>query len=126
LQLNDCYITAAVHCAPPANKPLPSEFANCRPYLLEELRLLKKVRVVVPLGMIGFKTYFAARKELGLDSSPRLAAFGHGVVIALPDKLTVICSYHPSQQNTQTGKLTETMLDHVFRQAREIIGENPV
>jgi len=118
LRLIDCYITAAVHCAPPDNKPLPSEFENCRPYLLEELKLLKKVRVVVPLGMIGYKTYFSARKQLGWENPSPLPSFGHGVQIQLKDGVTVVCSYHPSQQNTQTGKLTEAMLDDVFRQAR--------
>lgn len=121
LRLLDCYITAAVHCAPPDNKPLPSEFVNCRPYLLDELQRLKKVRVAVPLGLIGFKTYFAARKELGWPNPAPLPPFGHGLASRLPDGVTVISSYHPSQQNTQTGKLTEAMLDDVFRQAREII-----
>jgi uracil-DNA glycosylase family 4 len=122
LKLQDCYITAAIHCAPPDNKPLPSEFLNCRPYLLEELELLKKVRVVVPLGMIGFKTYFNARKQLGWDVPSPLPAFGHGAEARLSDGVRVICSYHPSQQNTHTGKLTESMLDDVFRRARKRIG----
>jgi uracil-DNA glycosylase family 4 len=122
LKLQDCYITAAIHCAPPDNKPLPSEFLNCRPYLLEELELLKKVRVVVPLGMIGFKTYFNARKQLGWDVPSPLPAFGHGAEARLSHGVRVICSYHPSQQNTHTGKLTESMLDDVFRRARKRIG----
>jgi uracil-DNA glycosylase family 4 len=122
LRLIDCYITAAIHCAPPDNKPLPSEFANCRPYLLEELRELKAVRVVVALGLIGFKTYFAARKQLGWQNPVPLPPFGHGLSTRLPDGVTVLSSYHPSQQNTQTGKLTEKMLDDVFRKARKVIG----
>jgi len=121
LRLIQCYITAAIHCAPPDNKPLPSEFANCRPYLLDELQQLKRVRVVVPLGMIAFKTYFAARKQLGWRNPSPLPPFGHGVKAELPDGLTIIGSYHPSQQNTQTGKLTEMMLDDVFRNARRIL-----
>ena len=121
LRLIDCYITAAVHCAPPDNKPLPSEIATCRPYLLDELQKLKKVRVVVPLGSIGFKTYFGARKQLGWANPVPLPPFGHGLATKLPDGVTVISSYHPSQQNTQTGKLTEEMLDDVFRQTREIL-----
>ena len=75
LRLIDCYITAAVHCAPPDNKPTPEEFANCRPYFLEELQRLKKVRVVIPLGLIAFKTYFAGRKELGWKNPSPLPAF---------------------------------------------------
>ena len=121
LRLIDCYITAAVHCAPPDNKPLPQEFVNCRPYLLEELQGLKKVRVVIPLGMIGFKTYLTARKELGWKNPPRMPAFGHGSVTRLDDGVTIVSSYHPSQQNTQTGKLTEAMFDDVFRKARGLL-----
>ena len=121
LRLIDSYITAAVHCAPPDNKPLPSEFANCRPYLLNELEQLKKIRVVVALGLIGFKTYFRARKQLHWPNPVPLPPFGHGLAAKLSDGVTVISSYHPSQQNTLTGKLTEKMLDDVFRQAREKI-----
>jgi len=121
LRLIDCYVTAPVHCAPPDNKPLPSEYSNCRPYLLEELKLLKNVRVVVPLGSIAFKSYFTARKEVGLKNPSPLPPFGHGLSAILPDGITVISSYHPSQQNTQTGKLTETMLDAVFSQARTLL-----
>ena len=121
LQLIDCYITAAIHCAPPENKPLPSELANCRPYLFEELQRLKSVRVVVPLGLVGFKTYFLSRKQLGWNNPSPLPPFGHGLERKLPDGVTVISSYHPSQQNTQTGKLTKEMLDDVFRKARKIL-----
>jgi uracil-DNA glycosylase len=121
LKLIDCYITAAIHCAPPDNKPAPEEFDHCRPYLLEELERLKKIRAVVPLGMIGFKTYFRARKELGWRNPPRLPVFSHGGVTLLEDGTSVVSSYHPSQQNTQTGKLTEAMFDDVFRKARRVI-----
>jgi uracil-DNA glycosylase family 4 len=121
MRLIDCYITAAVHCAPPDNKPLPEEFMHCRPYLIDELRRLKKLQVVIPLGLVGFKAYFAARKELGQDNPSPLPAFGHGRTIALEDGMKVITSYHPSQQNTQTGKLTEPMFDEVFRQARKAL-----
>jgi len=121
LRLIDCYITAAVHCAPPDNKPSLEEFANCRPYLLEELQALNAVRVVIPLGMIGFKTYFSARKQLGWKNPSRLPDFSHGGVSVLEDEVRVISSYHPSQQNTQTGKLTEMMFDEVFLKARKIL-----
>ena len=121
LRLIDCYITAAIHCAPPDNKPQPSEFANCRPYLLEELKHLKRVQVVIALGMIGFKTYFSARKQLGLQNPAPLPPFGHGSVARLGDGMTVISSYHPSQQNTQTGKLSEKMFDDVFSKASKVL-----
>jgi len=124
LQLIDSYITAAIHCAPPDNKPLPSEFVNCRPYLLDELQRLKEVRVVVALGLIGFKTYFTARKELGWENPTPLPKFGHGLTADLDDGVTVISSYHPSQQNTQTGKLTEKMFDDIFRKARSVVIRN--
>jgi uracil-DNA glycosylase len=78
--------------------------------------------VVVPLGLIGFKSYFAARKELGWTNPSPLPGFGHGASATLPDGVTIISSYHPSQQNTQTGKLTEEMFDDVFRRARGILG----
>jgi uracil-DNA glycosylase len=121
LQLIDSYITAAIHCAPPDNKPLPSEYKNCRPYLLEELKQLKRVRAVVVLGFIAFKNYFSARKELGKVNPVPLPPFGHGSWAELPDGITLISSYHPSQQNTQTGKLTVEMFDDVFRRARAVI-----
>jgi len=122
LKLKDCYITAAVHCAPPDNKPLPSEYANCQTYFLEELQQLRNLNVVVALGGIAFKSYFRARKKLGWLNPNPLPAFGHGVRASLSDGVTVIGSYHPSQQNTQTGRLTEAMLDAVFREAREVLG----
>lgn len=121
LKLIDSYVTAAVHCAPPDNKPLPSEFKNCRPYLLDELQRLKHVRAVVALGLIGFKSYFTARKELGRENPVPLPPFGHGLSCKLADGVTIISSYHPSQQNTQTGKLTIEMFDDVFRKARAIV-----
>src|SRR5579872_7474513 len=121
LELVDCYITASVHCAPPDNKPLPSEYLNCRPYLLEELKYLKQVKVVVPLGLIAFKNYFSARKELGWVNPTPLPPFGHNVAVRLQDGVTVVTSYHPSQQNTQTGKLTEAMLDAVFNRSRMLL-----
>ena len=121
LKLLDSYITAAIHCAPPDNKPLPSEFVNCRPYLLDELQKLKRVRVVVALGLIAFKSYFAARKQLGWPNPSPRPVFGHGLKSTLPDGVTVVSSYHPSQQNTLTGKLTEEMFDAVFRQARDLL-----
>src|SRR5262249_26741793 len=116
--------TAAIHCAPPDNKPLPSEFVNCRPYLLDELQRLNRVRVVIALGLIAFKTYFSARKQLGWENPAPRPPFGHGLVARLSYATRVISSYHPSQQNTQTGKLTEKMFDDVFRKARTLLDQN--
>lgn len=114
LRLTGAYVTACVRCAPPANKPLPEERDNCAPYLERELALLANVRVIVPLG--GF-AYANVARLLGLRRRP---AFGHGVEAPLADGRTIVCSYHPSQQNTFTGKLTEEMLDAVFARAREL------
>ncbi len=117
LQLNDCYITAAVHCAPPENKPLPEEFTACRPYLLRELILLQRVQVVLALGQIAFAAYVAARRDLGLAVPSPQPRFGHASVHRL-EPVTLIGSYHPSQQNTFTGRLTREMFHSVFQQAR--------
>jgi len=123
LRLHDAYITAAIRCAPPANKPRPSEIANCRPYLLEELMLLDRVRVVVGLGRIGWQAYLHARKALGAPPSARRPEFAHGAATRFPDGLTLIACYHPSQQNTFTGKLTRPMLRGVFATARRLLKE---
>jgi len=121
LKLKDCYITAAVRCAPPDNKPSRIEFERCRPYLVEELKLLKDLRVVIALGKIAFDSFLAAHQKSGaLMPKPR-PLFGHGKSIVLPNRVTLICSYHPSQQNTFTGKLTQPMFQAVFRKAREVL-----
>lgn len=125
LKLSDCYITAAVHCAPPDNKPLPEEFLACRPYLLQELTLLKNVRVVIALGQIAFAAYLTARKELQLSVPTPAPRFGHGKQYLL-DGVTLIGSYHPSQQNTFTGRLTCEMFQSVFQQARQAIEDKVV
>jgi uracil-DNA glycosylase family 4 len=118
LKLNDCYITAAVHCAPPANKPALQEFRRCRPFLVRELKLFTTARVVIALGKIAFDSFLAAYQENGgVISKPR-PKFGHGATAILPDGIRLICSYHPSQQNTFTGKLTRPMFQSIFDQAR--------
>ena len=122
LVLRNCCITSAVHCAPPDNKPSREEFAACRPYLVQELQLLKRVRVVVTLGHIAFQAYLSARRELGLDVPSPKPRFGHGVSYDL-DGITLIGSYHPSQQNTFTGRLTRDMFQAVFQQARQLIDQ---
>jgi uracil-DNA glycosylase family 4 len=118
LKLKDCYITAAVRCAPPGNKPSRAEFERCRPYLVQELKVFKNLRLVVVLGKIAFDSFLSAyRKNSGVLPKPR-PKFGHAVSVVLPDGLRLICSYHPSQQNTFTGRLTRPMFHRVFEQAR--------
>lgn len=121
LRLNDCYITAAVRCAPPANKPTREEFENCRPYLVQELGRLKRIRVVIALGKIAFDSFLKAYRESGGSLSKPRSQFRHGAFIHLGDDLTLLASYHPSQQNTFTGKLTRKMFNAVFRKARELL-----
>jgi uracil-DNA glycosylase family 4 len=114
LTLTGAYITASVHCAPPANKPDPSERTNCAPYLARELGLLSEAKVIVVLGKIACDT---VADFYGLRPRP---TFGHLAEHALPDGRTLLCSYHPSQQNTFTGVLTEPMFDAVFARARAL------
>ena len=121
LKLEDRYITAAVRCAPPGNKPLRAEFERCRPYLVQELKLFKNLRVVVVLGKIGFDSFLSAYRENGGVLPQPRPKFGHAVSVVLPDSLRLICSYHPSQQNTFTGKLTRPMFHRVFEQARAVL-----
>jgi uracil-DNA glycosylase family 4 len=120
LVLTDVYITAAARCAPPANKPLPQELANCAPYLERELEGLKKLRVIVALGRIGFDAYLNYLKRQKLITGKREYRFGHGAEYTLPDGRTLLASYHPSNQNTQTGKLTKEMFRKIFKRAREL------
>jgi uracil-DNA glycosylase family 4 len=115
LMLRDAYITATVHCAPPANKPRPDERAACAPYLSRELALLSRAVVIVALGQFAWQA-LAAHHEL----RPR-PKFGHLAEVALPGGLVLLGSYHPSQQNTFTGTLTEPMFDAVFERARRVI-----
>jgi len=118
LTLTDCYITAPVKCAPPDNKPLPQERANCAPWLERELALLDTIRVVVALGGYAWDT---ALRHLGpVRPKPR---FTHGAEAALPNRRVLLGSYHVSQQNTQTGRLTEAMLDGVFRRGRQLVDD---
>ena len=122
LELLDCYVTAAVRCAPPGNRPTPQEFDHCRNYLVRELALLQSVTVVVALGQLAFRSYLTARRELGQPLPSPLPSFGHSAVYNLRDGPTLIASYHPSQQNTNTGRLTQEMFHSVFTKAREYIG----
>jgi|TARA_B110000305_G_C19368556_1_gene603219 uracil-DNA glycosylase family 4 len=114
LELTDAWVTSPVKCAPPANKPTPNERAQCRPFLNREFEYLKGLKVVVALGGIGYQ---AVAQHLEVRPRPK---FGHGVEVLLESGLTILCSYHVSQQNTFTGRLTEEMLDAVFSRAREL------
>jgi uracil-DNA glycosylase len=114
LRLLDAYLTAAVRCAPPANKPTTEERDTCEPYLRREIALLDRARVYVALGAFADE---AVCRVFAVRPRPK---FGHGVEVVLPDGRVVVCSFHPSQQNTFTGKLTREMLDAIFRRAVEL------
>jgi len=123
LKLRNCYITAPLRCAPPANKPRPEELRNCQPYFERELALLTRVRAVLVLGRIAFDAYLrVVRKRHGFSRPPTLV-FSHGASLALPCGLPrLFCSYHPSQQNTQTGRLTQEMFQQVLDNIRDYLG----
>jgi len=121
LQLQNAYITAAARCAPPGNKPLPTELSNCREYLLREWQLLRNIRVVLGLGKIGFDAAFDAARQFHYTQLTARPRFGHGVEVLLHENLVLMGTYHPSQQNTFTGKLTEPMFDAIFSRIRQII-----
>jgi len=121
--LRDLYITAAVRCAPPDNKPLPLELANCASYLDRELHGLKKAKVIVALGKIAFDAYLTHLKQLGLIERRRGFLFQHGAKYKIPDGRTLLASYHPSNQNTQTGKLTRAMFMQIFKEAARLADE---
>jgi uracil-DNA glycosylase family 4 len=120
LQLRDAFILAAVRCAPPDNKPTPEEIVNCLPHFDAELNALANVRVVVALGKIGFDAYLNLLKHRGVAVKPK-PEFGHGVAHTLRDGDTLIGCYHPSRQNTHTGKLTPQMMDEVFGKVRRLL-----
>lgn len=123
LVLKNLYITAAARCAPPDNKPLPEELANCAPFLERELEGLRNVRVIVALGKIGFDAYLNYLKRLGKLESKKPYIFKHGAKYCMPDGRTLLASYHPSNQNTQTGKLTRPMFVRIFKEAACIADE---
>jgi uracil-DNA glycosylase len=124
LTLADCYIGASVRCAPPANKPTLDEFTACRPFVLGELRHLPRVRVVVTLGKIAFDQYRRAIRESGVELPHPRPRFGHGALCVLPSGITLIGSYHPSQQNTFTGKLTRPMFHRIFFEAKRRVSND--
>jgi uracil-DNA glycosylase len=115
LVLQGAYVTAAVRCAPPSNRPAPQERDNCLPYLQRELRALQDLRVIVCLGAYAYE---CVRHLISLKRRP---AFRHGLEVQVPSGQTILCSFHPSQQNTFTGRLTEPMFDDTFQRARDLI-----
>ena len=123
LELSGCLVTAAARCAPPANRPTPGELARCRPYLERELAVLPDVRVVVALGTVAFAACLRAFRGAGVDLPRPLPRFRHGGETAVGPYRLLAC-YHPSQQNTFTGKLTPAMLRAVFRRARTILAKD--
>ena len=125
MRLIDAYISAAVRCAPPDNKPTLEEQRNCRPYLERELDLLQSLRVVVALGRLAFDAYLGILRDRGVIRRRSDFIFAHnGEFHTAPGQPVLVSSYHPSQQNTSTGKLTDKMLTDVFRRARGIIGRS--
>ena len=128
LRLSNAWVTSAVRCAPPANKPAPSERDNCAPWLGAELGMLLRTKVFLCLGQYGYHALWRHLGSVGVDLPKPRPKFGHGVEIVLGDGRTVLLSYHPSQQNTFTGKLTRGMFDDVFGRARSItrsLGQDP-
>ena len=121
LRLIDAYIGAGGRCAPPDNRPTPQELANCRPYLETEIRLLPRVRVVVTLGRIAHQSWLEASGWRALLPPTRRPGFAHGAEFVLPDGVALLSSYHPSRQNTNTGRLTRAMWHGIFGRARELV-----
>ena len=122
MKLKDLWITSVARCAPPGNKPTPEELRNCAPWLDAEMALLKNLRVVVCLGKIAFDGLLMREQRLGVDVQRARYNFAHGAEHTLPSGLIAIASYHPSLQNTNTGKLTRLMLLDVFKRARSLAG----
>ena len=121
LVLTDLYITAAARCAPPDNKPLPQELANCSSFLDRELDALRKMKVIVALGKIGFDAYLNHLKRRGAITTRAPYVFRHAASYQLLDGKVLLASYHPSNQNTNTGKLTREMFVEIFAQARRLL-----
>ncbi len=126
LVLHDCIITAAGRCAPPKNKPTPEELRNCFPYLLEEFDALPRLRVMIGLGSIGFDAIIKLLRERGFTLDPQRPKFAHGAEVVATKgmrRVVALASYHPSRQNTNTGVLTVSMFESIFRRARVILAK---
>lgn len=124
LILRDCFITQVIRCAPPRNKPDRQEIANCQSYFLDELRLLSNVRVIIPLGRVAFDAYLRAHQQVSNILPTRRPRFEHGKLTRLQAGHALLPSYHPSQQNTQTKRLTRAMFHQVFATARMLLDED--
>jgi len=122
MRLAGCWISAAARCAPPQNRPTPAELTHCRPYLATEIRLLSRVRVVLALGHVGHQAWLKASGEWERLAPRERPRFAHGAEAALPDGTTLLCSYHPSRQNTNTRRLTREMWHAIFARARQLAG----
>ena len=124
LTLKRAYITAMIHCAPPQNKPKTIELNRCRPFLIKEIKSLKKVKAVLALGLVAFNGYLKTLNEINLLSKGTSYKFSHGLSYDLgPSLPRLFASYHPSRQNTQTGRLTEKMFNHVFKNIKNFLDE---
>ena len=124
LRLSNCVITAAVRCAPPANKPTPQQLRNCAPYLADEFAALKRLRVIVALGAIAQRATLELLRSASFEIEPPRPPFGHGaecIAKRAGRVVTVIASFHPSRQNTNTGKLTAPMFDRIFERAKALL-----
>lgn len=126
LVLRDAWVTAAAHCAPPGNRPSPEELSRCRTWLADEVRALERLRVILALGAIAWDAALRVQSDLDLPMPSPRPSFGHGREIRLPSGAWLVGSYHPSRQNTQTGRLDEEMLDRVVGRARVLCGARAV
>jgi uracil-DNA glycosylase family 4 len=119
LQLRDCYIAQVLHCAPPANQPTREEILHCQPFLLKEFDLLRHLQIIVPLGKIAFDACLRICRERRYALPAPVPRFAHGVPYHLDNGMVLLPSYHPSQQNTQTGRLTREMFYQIFAHAQK-------
>jgi uracil-DNA glycosylase family 4 len=126
LQLSGCLVTAVCHCAPPQNKPSPEEVSNCLPFLTETVQSSKNLKVILSLGHLAWQNSWRVAEEIGLALKKQRVSFTHGAAVQINKGIWMVASYHPSQQNTFTGKLTEQAFDSVFEKCRSLLSaEHP-